>query len=261
MKNTETFLFDEIIFGPVQSRRLGISLGINLLPNDSKLCNFNCIYCECGWSGIKGALKGTFHSRNDVKKKLNEKLIQLKSQNVSLDAITFAGNGEPTMHPEFSRIIDDTIKARNEYFPNVKIAVLTNATMLNKPNVVDALKKIELRILKLDAGTEETFEKINQPHSHRCLNWVVDHLQYFNGDLIVQTMFLKGMHNGVKIDNTTDKNVNAWLNLLQIIKPKQVMLYSIDRATAEKGLEKISEEKLQEIAAKVNNMGISTSVS
>lgn len=258
---TDTFLFDKIIFGPIKSRRLGLSLGINLLPTDSKLCNFNCIYCECGWTGLKGESAQAFHSRNDVKRNLDEKLMELKSKNITPDAITFAGNGEPSMHPKFSEIIDDTIELRNKYFPKSKIVVLTNATMLNRKHVVEALKKADLRILKLDAGTEELFEQINQPHSHKGLNFIVEHLQHFNGDLTVQTMFLKGMVNGVRIDSTSDVNVNAWLELLKKIKPKQVMLYSIDRATAGKGLEKISTEKLKEIEMRVKELGIETLVS
>ncbi len=259
--DTDTFLFDKIIFGPVKSRRLGLSLGINLLPTDSKLCNFNCIYCECGWTGIKNSSGKAFHSRSDVKKNLEEKLIELKSQNIFPDAITFAGNGEPTMHPQFSEIIEDTIELKNKIFPATKIAVLTNATMLNRKQVADALKKVDLRILKLDAGIEELFQQINQPHSRITLSWIVDHLQYFNGDLIVQSMFLKGTINGISIDNTTDENVNAWLELLKKINPKQVMLYSINRATAGKGLESISHEKLKEIEMKVMELGINTMVS
>lgn len=261
MKNIETFLFDKIIFGPLKSRRLGFSLGVNLLPTHVKLCNFNCIYCECGWTNTKGISAGSFHSRGDVKKKLEEAMIELKSKNIFFDVITFAGNGEPTMHPEFSKIIDDTIELRDHYFPKTKIAVLTNATMLNRKEVVDALKKIELRILKLDAGTEELFQEINHPHSRRSLNWVIDHLHYFNGDFILQSMFLKGESNGVFIDNTTDENINAWLLLLKQINPRQVMLYSIDRATAEKGLKKIDDVKLQEIAMKVKALGIDAMVS
>ncbi|MGE0568385.1 MAG: radical SAM protein, partial [Bacteroidia bacterium] len=234
------------------SRRLGVSLGVNLLPIDSKLCNFNCIYCECGGEEIKSTRGKAFNSRSEVKKELEKSLIELKSKNISIDAVTFAGNGEPTMHPEFSEIINDTIELRNNYFPAVKVAVLTNATMLNRKSVVDALKKVDLRILKLDAGTEELFQKINQPHSRRSLSWIIDHLQYFKGDLIVQSMFVKGLHDGTFIDNSSDISVNAWLELLKKIKPKQVMIYSIDRATAVKGLEKISLEKLKEIGMKVN---------
>ncbi len=259
--NTETFLFDKIVFGPIKSRRLGLSLGINLLPLDSKLCNYNCIYCECGWTGIKGKSAQAFNSRKDVKNDLEEALIELKSKNITPDAITFAGNGEPTMHPHFSEIIDDTIELRNKHFPGTKIVVLTNATMLNRKPVLEALKKADLRILKLDAGTEELYQKINQPHSKKGLSYAVEQLQHFDGDLTVQSMFLKGMSDGVFIDNTTDENVNAWLELIKKIKPKQVMLYSINRATAGQGLEAISNEKLKEIELKVKELGIETMVS
>lgn len=259
----ETFLFDKIIFGPVQSRRFGVSLGINLLPVHSKLCNFDCVYCECGRNNgrVNRSAPNAFNSRLDVKKSLEAALIDLKLKNISPDAITFAGNGEPTMHPEFAEIVDDTIELRNKHFPNAKVIVLTNATMLNRKEVVDALKKADGRILKLDAGSEELFKAINQPHSKRSLNWIVDHLHYFKGDLTIQSMFLKGLCKGVMIDNSSDENVAAWLELLKIIKPNFVMIYSIDRATAEKGLEKIPTERLNEIAAKVNELGINTMVS
>ena len=260
METSDTILFDKIIFGPVKSRRLGLSLGINLLPTDSKLCNFDCIYCECGWSNIKGTKK-YFHPRAEVSKSLEETLIRLKTQNIIPDAITFAGNGEPTMHPDFLKIINDTIYIRNKYFPETKIVVLTNAVMLNKIEVVEALKKADMRILKLDAGTEDTFQKINQPIARRSLRWIVDHLKYFKNDLIVQTLFVKGNCKGKYVDNTTDDEINAWLELIKEINPKQVMIYSIDRTTAERGLEKISFEKLSEIALKVTEMGIDAMVS
>lgn len=259
--DSDTFLFDKIIFGPIKSRRLGLSLGVNLLPVDSKLCNFNCIYCECGWTGVKSNLGRTFNSRDDVKKSLEEKMIQLQSEDITPDAINFAGNGEPTMHPQFSEIINDTIELKKSYFPDAKIAVLTNASMLNRKRVADALRKVDLRILKLDAGTEELFQQINQPHSKISLNWVADHLQYFHGDLTVQSMFLKGTINGVSIDNTNEINVNGWLELLKKINPKQVMIYSINRATAGEGLETIPHEKLKEIEMKVIELGINTMVS
>ncbi|MBL7892259.1 MAG: radical SAM protein [Bacteroidia bacterium] len=257
----ETFLFNKIIFGPLKSRRLGLSLGINLLPLNSKLCNFNCIYCECGLTGRRGLAKDAFHPAKTVKRDLEEAMIQLKEKNIFPDAITFAGNGEPTIHPEFSKIIEDTIALRNMYFPKAKVAVLTNATMLNRSNVVEALKKVDLRILKLDAGGEELFQKINQPRSRRSLSWIVDHLQYFKGDLIVQSIFFRGMCNEISVDSTTVENVTAWLKLLEKIRPRQVMLYSIDRTPAEKGLERIPDEILEGLAMKVREMGIDAMVS
>lgn len=259
--SSNTILFDQVIFGPVRSRRLGVSLGINLLPNHSKLCNFNCIYCECGWTRLKQVPKGKFHSRSEVKNNLEEALIRLKAKNILLDTITFAGNGEPTMHPEFDRIMSDTIALKGIYFPDVKIAVLTNAAMLNNSKIVDALKRADLRILKLDAGTEELFQKINQPLARRSLRWIVDHLHYFKGNLMVQTLFLKGKYDNVYIDNTTQDEVSAWLKLIEEIHPETVMLYSLDRATPAIQLEKIPVEKLNEIAVKVNNLGINTMVS
>lgn len=259
MINTETILFDKIIFGPVQSRRLGISLGINLLPTDSKLCNFNCIYCECGWT-LKH-VKAKVHTSSEIKNELEEILIRLQKENLTLDTITFAGNGEPTMHPDFDKIMDNTILLRDLYFPNTKIAVLTNATLLNNQRIVEALKRADLRILKLDAGTEDVFQKINQPVAKRSLQWLVDHLHYFKNNLIIQTMFVKGEYNGVQIDNTTDKEINEWLKLIQEINPKIVMLYSLDRATPVKMLRRIPLEKLKEIAMNVNKMGIKTIVS
>lgn len=261
LTSSDTILFDKVIFGPVKSRRLGVSLGINLLPTDSKLCNFNCIYCECGWTDLKHAPKVKFHSRDDVKKNLEEALIRLKDNAIAIDTITFAGNGEPTMHPEFHKIMDDTILLRNSYFPDTKIAVLTNAAMLNNQRVVNALNRADQLILKLDAGTEEMFQKINQPLARRSLRWIVEHLHYFNGNFIVQTLFLKGEHNGVHVDNTTDEEVNEWLKIIREIHPETVMLYSLDRTTPAKNLEKIPAEKLKEIAMSVNNMGINTIVS
>ncbi|MCK6649429.1 MAG: radical SAM protein, partial [Bacteroidia bacterium] len=177
----ETKLFDSIIFGPIKSRRLGVSLGINLLPIDSKLCNFDCIYCECGWTDLKNAPKFQFNDRFEIKKALENKLIELVQQRIILDSITFAGNGEPTLHPEFDLIIDDTIELRNKYFPDALISVLSNSLMLNNNKVVAALKKIDKRILKLDAGTEELFQLIDQPLNKRTLEWVVYHLNQFNG--------------------------------------------------------------------------------
>ena len=259
MISTGTILFDKIIFGPVKSRRLGISLGINLLPTDSKLCNFNCIYCECGWTLKPAKLK--FHPNSEIKSELEEALIRLKKENISPDTITFAGNGEPTMHPEFHKIMDDTILLREIYFPNTKIAVLTNAVLLNNQRIVDALKRADLCILKLDAGTEEMFQKINQPVARRSLRWIIDHLHYFKGNLTIQTLFLKGQYNGVHIDNSTDKEVSEWLKLIREIRPQTVMLYSLDRPTPAQKLEKISNERLKEIAMNVNNMGINTIVS
>ncbi len=256
-----TFLFDQIIFGPVKSRRLGISLGVNLLPTDSKICSFNCIYCECGWNPKKREQKSKLPARELVKQKMEEKLQEMVRNNELPDVITFAGNGEPTLHPDFEKIIDDTIALRNLLAPKAKIAVLSNSSMLHKPSVVRALLKIEDNILKLDSAFEETVNLIDCPAGHFSLNKVVENLKSFNGKLIIQTLFLRGNHNGQTIDNTTEHEVSAWLKLIDEIKPSQVMIYTIDRDTPLAGLEKVKLEELKQIASRVESLGIKVQVS
>jgi len=256
-----TFLFDQIIFGPVKSRRLGISLGVNLLPTDNKICSFNCIYCECGWNPKKREQKSKLPARELVKQEMEEKLQEMVRNNELPDVITFAGNGEPTLHPDFEKIIDDTIALRNLLAPNAKIAVLSNSSMLHKPSVVRALLKIEDNILKLDSAFEETVNLIDCPAGHFSLNKVVENLKSFNGKLIIQTLFLRGNHNGQTIDNTTEHEVSAWLKLIDEIKPSQVMIYTIDRDTPLAGLEKVKLEELKQIASRVESLGIKVQVS
>ncbi len=256
-----TFLFDKIIFGPVKSRRLGVSLGINLLPNDCKLCSFNCIYCECGWNPEEYEQKINFHPKDQVKQSLFEKLSQMKANNEDLDVITFAGNGEPTLHPEFAEIIDYTIEVRNQVFPNARIAVLSNSSMIHKKSVFDALNKVDDNILKLDGGTEETIIDIDQPVGKFNLDNLIERLSKFNGNLIIQTLFIKGEYQGKTIDNTTHDEVETWITHLQKIQPKEVMIYTISRDTPSDNLEKVSIEKLEEIAKKVKAAGFKTQIS
>jgi wyosine [tRNA(Phe)-imidazoG37] synthetase (radical SAM superfamily) len=246
-----TFLFNETIFGPVISRRLGVSLGINLLPNDSKLCSFDCIYCECGWNPDRKKGQEVLPKREEVKSLLRQKLIELKSTSLLPDVITFAGNGEPTLHPDFSGIIDDTIMVRNELSPKSKIAVLSNSTMLHKSKVVEALKKVDDNILKLDSGIIETIKLLNKPIAKLDLPTLIHHLQKFDGSLIIQTMFLKGSFGGAIFDNTTDVEIDIWIKLLKEINPKMVTIYSIARDTPAENLIGIPLEKLEEIAARV----------
>jgi len=254
------FLFDNIVFGPVYSRRLGVSLGINLLPNNSKYCNFNCIYCECGWTEIKKGEKIILPNREELTTKLTNKLKTLKGTVNEPDTITFAGNGEPTIHPDFPGIIDDTIKIRDKYAPKAQISVLSNASMLRKHKVVEALKRIELNIQKLDSGIENTFNLINQTAKGLSFDKIVDGLLAFEGKLIVQTLFLRGEYNGHYIDNTTPEEIDAWLKIVKKINPEYVMIYPIDRGTPAKNLQKIPEEQLNEIAARVEKEGIRTKV-
>ena len=256
-----TFLFDQIIFGPVKSRRLGVSLGVNLLPTDSKVCSFDCIYCECGWNPKKREKKVVLPTRSEVRQRMEEKLAQMVLENNLPDVITFAGNGEPTLHPEFLGIIDDTIELRNRLTPRARIAVLSNATMLHNPDVISALLKVEDNIQKLDSGFEETIRKMDCPATHFKLDEVVKNLKSFNGQVIIQTMFLRGTYTGEIIDNSTKKEIAAWLKLIVEIKPSQVMIYTIDRDTPAVGLEKLKIEELQQIADQVSALGFQVQVS
>lgn len=254
-----TILFNQVIFGPVHSRRLGLSLGVNLLPLNNKLCNFDCIYCECGW-GHK-AISPRFNTREEVEFHLRTKLKEMAADGQLPDVITFAGNGEPTMHPQFEEIIADTIATRDELSPKSKISVLSNATMIDREPVCRALLRVDNNILKLDSAIDSTMRIINQPHRNRSVAETVELMKRFNGHLIIQTMFLRGRYNGQTIDNTTEKEVSAWLDLIREIAPKQVMIYTIDRETPAHELIKIPVNELSQIGEQVRALGISCSVS
>lgn len=254
-----TFLFDSIIFGPVWSRRLGESLGINLLPANKKLCTFNCVYCECGLTP-KGITPSGFPAAGEVKNTLERKLLQMKENNEYLDSITFAGNGEPTLHPEFPRIMDDAVGIRNFYYPKANIAVLSNATRIDRPDIFNALLKADLNILKLDSAIEETLYTINCPRGNFSISDIIQLLKQFHGKVIIQTLFLRGSYNGIHIDNTTEREVKEWLAALEQIHPEMVMIYSIARDTAIPGLEGINQKELEIIADRVSLAGIKTQV-
>jgi len=256
-----TFLFDKIVFGPVPSRRLGISLGINLLPVDSKICSFDCIYCECGRNPVNRERKSKLPTREEVKNALSNTLKEMHRDNRLPDVITFAGNGEPTLHPEFEEIIDDTIELRNRLFPWARIAVLSNATMLHKPGVIRALLKVDDNIQKLDSAFEETIRKMNCPAADFKLKDVVEKLKSFNGKVIIQTMFIHGFFQGEIIDNTTKEELKVWLKLVEVIKPQLVMIYTIDRDTPVTGLEKVKIDELQLIADQLHALGLPVQVS
>ena len=256
-----TFLFDKIVFGPVKSRRLGVSLGINLLPNEVKLCNLNCIYCECGWSHKETDVKPYFHDRRKVYEKLSERLRQMKDDGEVLDVITFAGNGEPTMHPDFEGVIEDTVELRNHFFPKAKIAVLSNATMLHKESVVKALKKVDQNILKMDAAFDETIQLLNQPPKGFTVEKLMSQLKQFEGHFILQTLFVKGRYQGQLLNNSDTRHVDAWLEKIKELRPGKVMIYTIARDTPAPGLSKVSPERLHEIAEKVEALGIETQIS
>jgi len=255
-----SILFHDVIFGPVQSRRLGVSLGVNLLPVDRKFCTFNCIYCECGWTYEDVPGRKALPDRQFVAEKLEEKLKEMASRDHAPDAITFAGNGEPTIHPQFPEIMEDVIGLRDKYFPEARVTVLTNSSTLHKPAVFNALKRTGNSILKLDAGTEEMFRLINAPQTGITLGSIVEKMKEFDGDLIIQSLFLRGMVDGKPVDNTKDPEFSRWLELVREIRPKYVMIYPIDRATPNQTLEKVSFNELKEIAGRVEAAGIKAQV-
>ncbi len=243
----------------MRSRRLGLSLGVNLLPVESKLCNFDCIYCECGWNGDHLG-KRRFNSREDVRAMLREVLSKMVQDGTPPDVITFAGNGEPTMHPDFEAVIDDTIALRDELCPAAKVSVLSNATQLHREDVRRALLRVDNNILKLDSAFDATVQLVNKPVGSYSVKRTVEWMKSFEGQMILQTMFLRGEYLGQRVDNTTEEQVEAWLRLVKEIAPRQVMVYSLDRDTPCQTLEKVSREELQQIAARVEALGIACSV-
>lgn len=251
-------LFHETIFGPIHSRRLGSSLGINLLPTNGKICSFDCIYCECGFNSDNTQLC-RLPTPEEVHELLEQKLQALQDASEHIDVLTFAGNGEPSLHPNFKQIIEDTIGLRNRYYPKAKVSVLSNATCIQQESVYQALQLVDNNILKLDSAVEDTVALINQPNDRFfSIEKTIQSLASFNGHVIIQTLFFSGHYNGHFIDNTSRSEVDAWLKALHVIRPKQVMIYSLDRATPAQNLIKASPETLTLIAEKVKALGIET---
>ena len=247
MGKDQRVLFGSTVFGPIHSRRLGVSLGINLSPNDGKVCSFDCIYCEAGYNS-QGAGTTGFPSRESVKQLLRDKLSKMKEEGENLDVITFSGNGEPTLHPDFPGIIDDVIALRDEFFPNAKVSVLTNSTKIFTPEIVKALDKVDNNILKLDSAVEDTMRLVDQPNMPSfTVEKVVEALKQFKGTGIIQTMLLRGEHDGKTVDNTTPEEINALINAYKEISPREIMIYSLDRSTPEEKLVKVPKEELEHI--------------
>jgi wyosine [tRNA(Phe)-imidazoG37] synthetase (radical SAM superfamily) len=245
-------LFTSIVYGPIHSRRLGVSLGINLMPTNAKLCTFDCIYCECGWN------QPVSHPQLPTREQVRDALkYQLQTLNTPLNVITFSGNGEPTLHPNFLGIIQDTCELRDQYCPEAKISVLSNSTQLMRDDVIEALRLCDNRILKLDSAIDDTMRLIDQP-VNRSLNvkQIVERLQQFDGDFTLQTCFLHGEYQGQIIDNTTSEELEAWYQIIDVLHPKQVMIYVIDRATPLQTLSKVPAEQMQQIAQPLRDKGI-----
>ncbi|MDD6007257.1 MAG: radical SAM protein [Bacteroidales bacterium] len=255
-----TILFHETVFGPIHSRRLGSSLGVNLSPIDGKVCSFDCLYCEAGYNA-QGQGKQGLPSRESVKRHLSARLKEMSEKEEPLDVITFSGNGEPTIHPQFKEIIHDTIMLRDRHYPQAKVSVLSNSTFLGNPKVVEALRKVDNNILKLDSAFDRTMRLLNRPaNPNVVVEGIIQDIMQFSGSCIVQTMLLRGEHDGKRIDNTTDEEIDALIDAYRRIAPKEVMIYSIDRKTPEEHLEKIPAEEMERIGKRIADAGINVKV-
>ena len=249
-------LFNEIAYGPIHSRRLGTSLGMELMPLEHKLCTFNCVYCECGWN------EPVSHPKLPTREEVCAALEARLQEGLDLDVITFSGNGEPTLHPDFLGIIEDTCALRDQYCPKAKVSVLSNSTQLGRPNVVQALKRCDNRILKLDAATDMMMHRIDLPVNEQLtVETIIGWLEQFNGDFTLQTCFLRGEHNGQIIDNTTPEELSAWYEAVDRLHPKQIMIYVIDRKTPEEHLSKIPRDEMERIAAPLIAQGYDVIIS
>ena len=255
-----TIIFPSPIFGPIKSRRLGISLGINLLPGDGKICTFDCIYCECGLNAERRS-HAPLPTREEVAKKLEEKLLEMQREGTTPDVLTFAGNGEPTIHPAFPEIIADTIALRNKLCPQAKVSVLSNSTLITREKVFNALKMVDNNILKLDTVDTEYIKLTDRPNAAYDLAAIIEKMKAFKGRIVIQTMFMKGSIDGKSIDNTTDEYVQPWIAAVKEIAPRECMIYTIDRETPVKGLQKATKEELDNIVEKLQKEGIKASAS
>ena len=233
---------EETVFGPIHSRRLGRSLGINLLPTRGKICNFDCIYCECGWNR-DGRGDAVIPSAAKVRSALEDRLTELMLDGTSLDSITFSGDGEPTLNPEFPRIIEDTLFLRDAYAPSAKVSVLSNATRAHVPEIFEALRKVDNPILKIDAPSDALIAKINQPAPGYELARVIEALERFEGNFILQTLFLRSRD----FDSASPEVLDGWMAIVRHLKPRQVMVYTIDRPTPEKDLKAYSAAQMRSL--------------
>lgn len=251
-----TIIYPSPIFGPVHSRRLGVSLGINLLPADGKVCTFDCIYCECGFNADhRPTLR--MPSRGEVAAALETRLKDMAANGPAPDVLTFAGNGEPTCHPDFAGIIDDTIALRDRFFPEAKISVLSNSTFIHRKDVHDALMRVDNNILKLDTVCPTYINKVDRPVSKSYdVGTIISRMKAFDGHLIIQTMFMRGEAGGESVDNTGEEYVGPWLEAVKEIRPQSVMIYTIDRETPAHGLKKAEPEVLDAIRDRVAECGI-----
>jgi wyosine [tRNA(Phe)-imidazoG37] synthetase (radical SAM superfamily) len=255
-----TVIYSSPIFGPIHSRRLGVSLGVNLMPGDGKVCTFDCIYCECGFNADHRPTRRR-PTREEVCKALERQLNKMKKNGEKPDVITFAGNGEPTAHPDFLGIIEDTLVLRNLYFPEAKVAVLSNATLIARENVFKGLMLVDDNILKLDTVNDNYIQHINRPLLYYSAKDQINQMKRFRGHIMIQSMFLKGTYEGKDVSNVSDEYVKPWLDAIRKIKPQRVMVYTIDRETPATELQKATPEELDAIVAKVRAAGFEAEAS
>ena len=249
-------LREETVFGPIHSRRLGNSLGINLLPTKGKICNFDCIYCECGWNA-DGRDDTLLPTAARVRSALEDKLEALMLDGVQVDSITFSGDGEPTLNPEFPRIIDDTVMLRDAYMPGAKVSVLSNATRVHLDEVFTALCKVDNPIMKIDAPTDRLAAIINQPAPGYSVARTVEALKRFEGDFILQTMFLRARKRSLDgptpsefyFDSGSPEVLDPWMDIVRELRPRQIQVYTIARPTPSSDLEQYSVDQMRELVA------------
>lgn len=247
--------FDDIVFGPIFSRRLGSSLGVNILPSKGKLCNFDCVYCECGWNK-DGKSDGRFPRLAEVEEALESKMSEAADTGVQVDSITFSGNGEPTMNPDFPQIVDATLKLRDRFFPEAKVSVLSNAALVGRPAVADALRKVDNPILKIDASSDILVQKVNRPVGTYHLADIMAALKGFGGNFILQTMFLRSP----EFDTTEPEALAAWMDMVRELMPREIMVYTIDRETPDKSLGKYTVEEMTEFVRPLLDEGFSIQI-
>ena len=255
-----TVIYDSPVFGPVHSRRLGVSLGINLLPRGGKVCSFDCIYCECGLNSERRT-KNPLPTADEVESRLRSKLLEMKQDGLVPDVLTFAGNGEPTLHPHFPEVVDRVRRVRDELCPSAKMSILSNATQIRRPEIREALRHFDNNILKLDTVCPEYINLVDRPQGHYDVEEQIRCLAMFQGQCIIQTMLMRGEYEGHDLDNTTEAYVGPYLEALARIRPRSVMLYTLDRETPVGGLLKADPAAMQDIARRIRDLGIEVSVS
>ena len=253
--NVSAMLREETVFGPIHSRRLGSSLGINLLPVNGKICSFDCIYCECGWNR-DGKDDKRLPSAAEVRSALQDKLSALMLEGVRIDSITFSGDGEPTLNPEFPRIIEDTLRLRDVFYPDAKVSVLSNATRVHVPEVFEALRKVDNPIMKIDAPTDELVRLIDNPAPGYSLARTIEALRRFEGDFVLQTMFLRSPD----FDSSSPEVLDGWKAIVRDLRPRKIMVYTIDRPTPMQGLEKFSVELMRSLVSDLIEEGFNRDI-